>query len=94
MKPIYKYLIGIVSLVLLILLPIALLPHAAFGGADDEAILMILQTDKNYVPWIESIKLFDSSELTSSFFALQAAIGAAIIAYYVGYTKGKKQQVK
>jgi cobalt transport protein len=94
MKAIYKYIIAIVSVILLILLPIALLPHAAFGGADDEAISMILQTETTYMPWLESIKLFDSSELMSSLFALQAAFGAAIIAYYIGYTKGKKQQAK
>ncbi len=94
MKAIYKYIIAIVGVILLILLPIALLPHAAFGGADDEAISIILQTDTTYMPWLESITIVDSNELTSSLFALQAAFGAAIIAYYIGYTKGKKQQAK
>ena len=94
MKPISKSLIIILGIVLILVLPITLLPNSPFGGADDQAISMIKQLDKGYLPWFEGVKIVESSELTSSLFALQAAIGSAVIAYYIGYTKGKKQHSK
>jgi len=50
--------------------------------------------DKNYKPWFEGVKLFDSPEISSTLFALQAAIGASILGYYIGFSRGKQQNKK
>lgn len=94
MKSKYKNLLIVFAILLLIVLPLALLPHSSFGGADDEAISMVKQLDKGYLPWFDGIKIVQSAELTSSLFALQAAIGSAVIAYYIGYTNAKKKYSK
>lgn len=61
-----------------------------FGGADDAAEGIIDKIDPGFIPWIEGI--WGSYELPgeteSLLFALQAAIGALIIGFFIGrYTR-------
>ncbi|HOI71308.1 MAG TPA: energy-coupling factor ABC transporter substrate-binding protein [Methanobacterium sp.] len=58
-----------------------------FGGADGEASDVIEET--GYEPWFSSIWEPPSGEIESLLFALQAAIGAIIIGYVLGYYKGQ-----
>jgi cobalt/nickel transport protein len=60
-----------------------------FDGSDDKASQFIEST--GYTPWISSIWEPPNSEIESLFFALQAAIGALIIGYFLGYYKGKRK---
>jgi cobalt/nickel transport protein len=60
-----------------------------FGGSDDKASQAIEST--GYTPWISSIWEPPSSEMESLLFALQAAIGALIIGYFLGYFTGKRK---
>ncbi|HCX65656.1 MAG TPA: energy-coupling factor ABC transporter substrate-binding protein [Eubacteriaceae bacterium] len=85
--------IMILLIVLLVLLPLYLLPDAEFGGADGEAEEIITEIDPNYSPWFEPIIEPASGEIESLIFALQAAFGAGIIAYYFGYRKGRNSRV-
>ena len=62
-----------------------------FGGADDAAEGVIEQIDPNYQPWFSPIWEPPSGEIESLLFALQAAIGAIIIGYFIGYYKAKSQ---
>ena len=55
-----------------------------FGGSDDAAKDMIGEIDPNYKPWFKSIIEPASEEIASMLFALQAAIGAGFIGYYIG----------
>ena len=61
---------------------------AEFGGADDGAEGVIENVDPGYEPWWSGI--FGDYELPgeteSLLFALQAAIGAIIIGYFIGRT--------
>lgn len=54
-----------------------------FGGADDQGSEVIEAT--GYVPWFHSLWEPPSGEIESLLFALQAAIGAIIIGYFLGY---------
>lgn len=55
-----------------------------FGGADDQIEEKIVEVDKNYKPWFNSIWAPPSGEIESFLFAFQAAAGAGFIGYYIG----------
>lgn len=58
-----------------------------FGGSDDQGSQAIEET--GYEPWISSIWEPPSGEIESMLFATQAAIGAIIIGYILGYWSGQ-----
>ena len=55
-----------------------------FGGADDKAKNMIGEIAPGYTPWFEPLIEPASGEITSLLFALQAALGAGFIGYFLG----------
>ena len=55
-----------------------------FAGADDKAKDLIGEINPDYQPWFESLIEPASGEIASMLFALQAAIGAGFIGYYLG----------
>ena len=63
-----------------------------FGGADGAASDAIEET--GYEPWFSSIWEPPSGEIESLLFALQAAIGALIIGYILGYFHGQASERK
>ncbi|AKB27728.1 Additional substrate-specific component CbiN of cobalt ECF transporter [Methanosarcina siciliae C2J] len=65
---------------------------AEYGGADGEAENVINDiTGGTYEPIAEPIWEPPSGEIESLLFGLQAAIGASIIGYFLGYYKAKNQ---
>jgi cobalt/nickel transport protein len=57
-----------------------------WSGADTQAENVISQlTGGTFQPWFQSIYTPPSGEIESLMFALQAAIGAIIIGYFLGY---------
>lgn len=62
-----------------------------FGGADGHAEEAITQIDKNYKPWFSPLIEPASGEIESLLFALQAALGSAVIFYYIGYSQGRRR---
>lgn len=63
-----------------------------FGGADDAAGPVIEAI--GYQPWFSSIWEPPSGEIESLLFATQAAIGAIIIGYILGYWNGQAKARK
>ena len=61
-----------------------------FGGSDGHAEEYITQANPDYQVWFSNIWEPPGSEIESLLFALQAAIGAGVVCYIVGYYKGKK----
>ncbi len=55
-----------------------------FAGADDKARDLIGDIDPGYTPWFEPLMEPASGEIASLLFALQAALGAGFIGYYLG----------
>jgi cobalt/nickel transport protein len=69
--------------------------NAEYGGADDKPEGVIEQiTGGTYKPIAEPIWEPPSSEIESLLFALQAAIGAGVIGYFIGYYRAKKNYEK
>ena len=55
-----------------------------FRGSDDQATDLIGTIDPGYKPWFKPIMEPPSDEVGSLLFALQAALGAGFIGYYLG----------
>ena len=88
-----KHIIMILGVVILTVIPLVI--HAGkgedegyFGGVDGAAEEVIGEKMK-YEPWFSPIWEPPSGEIESLLFAVQAAIGAIIIGYFVGYNKAK-----
>jgi len=64
-------------------------PGGSFSGSDDQGPAKILQIDPNYVVWFHSLWT-PPPETESLLFAVQAAIGACIIGFFIGNERGKR----
>lgn len=79
----------IAALVALWLIPMFLAPTVGeerFPGADAQAVEMV--EDTGYQPWFAPI-FEPSAEVESGIFALQAALGAGVLFYVLGYFHGR-----
>ncbi len=80
-------------LLLVIIIPIVSLwlgGDSEFGGADGKVVDMIDADQSKYKPWFDNIWAPPGGETESLLFSLQAAIGAGVLFYIIGYIKGKK----
>ncbi len=82
------YIVLIAIVVALFAAPLLLMPSAEYGGSDGAAEQAI--SDTGYQPWFSPIWEPPSGEIETLLFSLQAAIGALIIGYFVGYERGKR----
>lgn len=83
--------------VIIVVFPLALYngkgeDQGYFSGADDQGSQVIEET--GYQPWFSSIWEPPSGEIESLLFAVQAAIGAIIIGYVLGYWNGQAKARK
>ncbi|MGW0611657.1 energy-coupling factor ABC transporter substrate-binding protein [Streptomyces sp. NPDC002788] len=62
-----------------------------FTGADAEAETVITEMEPDYEPWFSPLYEPPSGEVESALFALQAALGAGVLAYYFGLRRGRRQ---
>lgn len=84
-------LLSIICIILVVgSLYIGTMKHGKFEGADDQIEGVITQMDANYKPWFKHIWEPPSGEIESLLFAVQAAIGAGFIGYYIGRKKNGK----
>ena len=84
----------IVGVIALALLPLWIVDKPAaspngevvnlFGGSDDKAKTLISEIRPDYQPWFKPLLEPASGEIASMLFALQAALGAGFIGYYIG----------
>jgi cobalt/nickel transport protein len=77
---------------LLAIFPLYLVKDSEFGGADGAAEEMITEINPEYEPWFNSFWEPPGGETESLLFALQAALGAGFIGYYVGYKRGQAKE--
>ncbi|GAB6180948.1 energy-coupling factor ABC transporter substrate-binding protein [Desulfotomaculum defluvii] len=82
------------TVIIIFLIPLLFLPNAEFEGADGQIEKVIIQVDQNYQPWVEPLWEPPSTEVESFLFALQAAIGAGIMGYIIGFWRGKRKAAK
>lgn len=82
---------GLTIVILLLLcvaiacIPLLTIKDSEFGGADGQAEEAITAIDPDYEPWASSILEPPGGETESLLFALQAAIGAGVICFGLGY---------
>ncbi|HJW02915.1 MAG TPA: energy-coupling factor ABC transporter substrate-binding protein [Azospira sp.] len=102
----HQNLLLLIAVVLLAILPLWLVqkpeagpdgkPVEIFAGADNKARDLIGEIAPHYQPWFQPLLEPASEEIASLLFALQAAIGAGFIGYYLGASitreKMKRQQ--
>lgn len=91
----------LLAVALLAVLPLWLVPKPAadvagqpakiFAGADDQAKDLIGQIAPAYRPWFEPVLEPASGEIASLLFALQAALGAGFIGYYLGVSMTREK---
>ncbi|EMF57963.1 energy-coupling factor ABC transporter substrate-binding protein [Streptomyces sp. SID5476] len=88
------------TVLLLLVAALAVLPLALglgdhkkepFTGSDAEAETAITEMKPSYEPWFSPLYEPPSGEIESALFALQAALGAGVLAYYFGIHRGRRQ---
>jgi cobalt/nickel transport protein len=87
------YIIGFSVVILICVSAFIVAPGGEFGGSDDQGADQIQEIDPTYTPWFESL-WEPPAETASLLFAVQAAIGAAIIGYFIGNEHGKRVGMK
>jgi len=63
----------------------------AFGGSDDQACAAITKIAPGYKRWFTPWWAPPSGEIESLLFGLQAAAGAGVLCYALGFWRGRKQ---
>ena len=97
----HQNLILLIAVVLLAIFPLCLVQKPApdadgkeveiFAGADDQAKDLIGTIAPDYQQWFEPLIEPASGEIASLLFALQAALGAGFIGYYLGVSVGREK---
>jgi cobalt/nickel transport protein len=84
-------LILIILVILISAFPLFFNPEGSeFGGTDSQGSALIEKEHPNYEVWFNPVWEPPSGEIESLFFALQAALGAGVVGYALGYLKGRK----
>lgn len=86
-----KNLVLLMAVLALAAVPVLLLPHADFSGADALAKKTIGQINPGYKQWFFSLWEPPSGKIEGLLFALQAALGAGVIGYIFGFMKGRSK---
>ena len=87
-----KHVIMLIAVIIIVILPLALFngkgeAQGFFTGSDDQGPAAIEQ--QGYHPWFKPLWTPPSSEIETLIFSIQAAIGAGIIGYFLGYYKAR-----
>lgn len=85
----FSNLLILAAVVLLAIIPLFLVQDSEFGGADGLAQEAVGELAPEYVPWFQPLLEPPGAETESLLFALQAAIGAGVIGYAIGFYKGR-----
>jgi cobalt/nickel transport protein len=83
MRRAWWYVLGFAAIAIIGISAFLVSPGAEFGGADGQAEDVIGDIDPDYQPWVENLWEVPG-ETESLLFALQAAIGASIIGFFIG----------
>lgn len=82
-------LVLVIAVVLLAVIPLILIQDSEFAGADGQAEEAIQEIAPTYEPWFESLIELPGGETETLFFSVQAAIGAGVIGYAIGFYRGR-----
>lgn len=85
--------LGLIVIVLTVA-PLFIAGKAEFGGSDDQAEAAIGDIQADYQPWFSPVWEPPSGEIESLLFCVQAALGAGVVGYGLGYLKGRKEEAE
>ncbi|MCU0533188.1 MAG: energy-coupling factor ABC transporter substrate-binding protein [Hydrococcus sp. Prado102] len=77
-----------IAVIALTVMPLVFV-RGEYGGSDGQAQEAIKKSHPTYEPWFKPLFEPASSEIESLLFASQAAIGAGVIGYAIGFYKGR-----
>ena len=90
----YQNMLLLIAVVCLVALPLWMVKKPPMGseskqsetftGTDDKAKDLVVSMAPSYKPWAKPLMEPPSGEISSLLFALQAALGAGFIGYYLG----------
>ncbi|MGO1368746.1 MAG: energy-coupling factor ABC transporter substrate-binding protein [Senegalia sp. (in: firmicutes)] len=86
MKTKYKNLLLLLIVLIIVALPVLVIKDSEFAGSDSLAEEAI---PESYTPWFSPLWEPPGGETETLIFTLQGAVGTGIIAYFLGYMKGK-----
>lgn len=86
-----KNLILFLCVIILAVIPLLMQKDTEFGGADGQAEEAITELAPSYEPWFEPFWSPPGGETESLLFSLQAAIGAIVIGYVIGFGRARKK---
>lgn len=93
--PWWGVLLGIVLVIALAVIPLAIVRDSEFGGADGAGSDAIAAIAPDYdASWIQPWWEPPGGETESLLFALQAAVGGALIGYVLGFYCGRKRPIE
>ena len=92
-KSVFKKNIILIIIILIIGIVPLFMVKSEFGGSDDKGEDIIKEINPDYEPWANNLIELPGPETESLLFALQAAIGAGVIGYVLGYFKGERKNV-
>jgi cobalt/nickel transport protein len=83
----------LVGAIALAVLPLVMLAHGGseFGGSDDLATKLITVIKPGYQRWVSPLWEPPSGEIESLLFAVQASLGTGVVAYCLGYYRGRRR---
>lgn len=100
----YQNLILLIGVVVLMAFPLWLVQKPApgpdgkeveiFQGADDQAKNMISKIKPDYQPWFRPIMEPPSGEVQTCLFAVQSALGAVFVGYWLGAARTRTKYEK
>jgi cobalt/nickel transport protein len=85
-------LIILAAVALLAIIPLLLVQNSEFGGADGLAEEAVGELAPDYQPWFQPLLEPPGAETESLLFALQAAVGAGVVGYAIGFYKGRNSR--
>ena len=92
-KSVFKKNIILIIIILIIGIVPLLMVKSEFGGSDDKGEDIIKEINPDYEPWANNLIELPGPETESLLFAVQAAIGAGVIGYVLGYFNGERKNV-
>ncbi|MHB8958194.1 MAG: energy-coupling factor ABC transporter substrate-binding protein [Candidatus Limnocylindrales bacterium] len=75
----------------LLVVPLALVGAGAVHGTDDQAKAAVTQIQPGYQPWFQPLWKPASVDVENALFTLQAAAGAAVVGYVLGFRRGRRR---